>query len=517
MAAATLAALTLTACAPRGSDSEAAAGGATGEPVAGDTLTVAMPSPPTSLDPAKNDAAFVSYTLLAYEPLIYRASDGRLRPALATSWSYVGTGNKQLDIELRKDATFADGTPVDAKAVKASLEYVRSSQGSSAQLLSTVKSIDVRGQFSLSVKLSSPNPMLPDVLTQSYGAGQIISPAGLADPAALTAGSKSFGAGAYVLDPSKTVAGDHYTYTANQKYFDKSKQHYKKIEIRVIANSQAALNALTTGQVDAAVGDLTTAQQAKSTGLQIARIPTIWQGLNLIDRSGTVSKPLGDVRVRRAINFAIDRSAISKALLGDNGVPTTQVAVPGGDGYSKKAAEQYPYDPEKARQLLAEAGYADGFELKVLAIKLAGMDAVVQAMVPQLEKVGIKVELTVASDAQTYIAGASDGSFPAVAVGYGAQPVHILGQGLFLPDAPVFNGFHSKDEQLISLYEQAAAAPASKRSELDRAIIERLTDQAWFAPVTFAPVFYYARPDLGGVKVSPDAPVASPLDWYDTK
>ena len=170
-----------------------------------------------------------------------------------------------------------------------------------------------------------------------------------------------------------------------------------------------------------------------------------------------------------------------------------------------------------ARQLLTEAGYPDGFELDVLSVRFAGIDVMAEAVAGQLAEVGIDVNLNHVTDVGRYIGGATDHSYPAVAVGYGAQPMFIMGPGLFLASAPVFNGFATDSPELAQLYADAAAAPPEERAGLDVQIQQYLVDEAWFAPVAFSPVFYYARTDLGGLSVSPEAPTADPLDWYDTE
>jgi ABC-type transport system substrate-binding protein len=490
---------------------------AAAQPVPGDTLVIGVQAPPSSLNPATVDVAFSEYTSIAYESLFYRAPDGTIQPSLAESWEYVGEGNTQFDITLRDGVTFTDGNPVDAEAVKASLEYGIGAGGSNAPSLAMVTSIEVTGPLTLSITMSAPNPMLPELLTPKYALGQIISPTGLADPEALTVENPSQGAGAYILNPGDTVAGDHYTYDANPDFFDPSRQHYEQIVIQVIADQQAAMNALQSGQIDITAGSAETVSLAEGAGLQIAQTPFVWQGLNLIDRGGEVSEPLGDVRVRQAVNYAIDRETVSMALLGEYGVPTATVTVEGGDGWSEAAATRYPYDPDMARQLLTEAGYPDGFELDVLSVRFAGIDLMAEAVAGQLAEVGIDVNLNHVTDVGAYIGGATDHSYPAVAVGYGAQPMFIMGPGLFLASAPIFNGFATDSPELAQLYADAAAAPPEERAALDMQMQQYLVDEAWFAPVAFSPVFYYARTDLGGLSVSPEAPTADPLDWYDTE
>jgi ABC-type transport system substrate-binding protein len=509
-----IAMLTLAAC---GGSKDPAAKPA-GAAVQGDTLTIAIQAAPNSLNPGTVDNAFTTYTLLAYESLVYQASDGSLQPGLATSWKYVGTGNKQLDLTLRSGVKFSDGDPVTAEAVKASLDYSRKALGPQAPLLAGVTSVDVTSPTTVSIKLSASNPLVPQILTQYYGIGQIISPKGLASAKDLTVAHPSAGAGPYVFDPTATVAGDHYTYVARTDYFEPARQHYKKVVVRVIANPQAVVNALKTGQVDiVAGGDTTSASQAKTAGMQIVSMPFVWQGLNLIDRGGEVSKPLGDVRVRQAINYAIDRKTVSTAVLGTYGVPSVETVVEGAGGYSTKAANSYPYDPEKAKQLLADAGYPNGFTLPVLSVKFGGIDTMAQALASQLAKVGIKVDLTTTPDAQSYVTQSVGRKFPVVVVAYGAGPMYLVGAGLFLPTAAVFNGFKTNSTELVSLYNKAAAADPTQRAALDIQMQEYLVENAWFAPVAFSPVLYFARPDLGGLTVNAQAPVACPLDWFDTK
>jgi peptide/nickel transport system substrate-binding protein len=337
----------------------------------------------------------------------------------------------------------------------------------------------------------------------------------LADPTKLTPANPSAGSGPYVYDPSQSTTGDHYTYLARQGYWDKSKQHFKKIVLRVIANPQAAVNALRTGQVDVVTGgDATTTQQVSDSGFRVTALPFVWQGLNLIDRDGFVSKPLGDVRVRQAINYAIDRKTVAKAVLGRYGVPTVETVVRGGDGWSAKDAKMYAYNPAKAKQLLTAAGYPDGFTLPVMSIVFAGIDTMAQAVAGELAKVGITVKLTSSTDVGTYIGGLTKQQYPAVAVGYGAQPMYLMGTGLFLPVAPLFNGFHTSRAKLSDLYTKAAAADADQRAKLDTQMQEYLVENAWFAPVAFSPVFYFSNTKIKGVKVSANAPTASPLDWY---
>ncbi|WP_330350967.1 ABC transporter substrate-binding protein [Streptomyces sp. NBC_00582] len=505
--------LTLAAC---GGGKGTAGAQSTGKAVPGDTLTVAEQQAPPTMNPGSLDLGFVDFTMLSYESLFYLSPEGKVEPALAKSWKYVGTGNTELSVTLRSGVKFADGTAVTADAVKASLEYAKKAQGNQAHYL-TDATITATGPLALTIKLAEPNPILPTLLTQSYGIGQIISPKGLASASSLTPTKTSQGAGPYIYEPSDSVAGDHYTYTANPNYYDKSKQHYKKIVIRIVQNGQTAVNAMKTGQIDVYKGDYTSAASAKSAGMSTVGLPVILQGLSLIDREGEVSKPLGDVRVRQAINYAIDREAVTKALLGSSGTPTTQTVIKGGDGYSEDMADHYPYNPTKAKQLLKEAGYADGFELPVLAATFVGFDTMAEAIAGQLSKVGIKVKVTAVTSITSFVENQTNHKYPAVSGGFTEEPMYLEGLDLFMPGSKVFNGFGTTSPELTKLFDEAAAAAPDKRADLDRQMQEYLVKNAWFAPVAFTPVNYYVRPGIGGVKVSAGAPFASPLAFYATK
>jgi ABC-type transport system substrate-binding protein len=491
----------------------------TGKPVAGNTLTVAFGAPPNSLNPATISLAFSTYTQIAYDALITQAADGSLKPALATSWKYVGTGNSQLDLTLRAGVTFSDGSPLTAAAVKGSLDFVRTQPGPQTALLGAIASIGVTGPLTLSIKLAAPNPLLPEMLSQSFGVGQIISPAGVAKAAGLTVASPSAGAGPYVFDGSASVAGDHYVYTARAGYYDPSRQHYKKIIIRVIPDPQAELNALRTGQVDAiAGGNPSIASQVSSAGLRVLSVKNGWLGLDLFDRHGTVNKPLGDVRVRQAINYAIDRNAVTKALTGSYGSPTTQTVLKDQDGYSAAAAAQYAYDPAKAKSLMTAAGYPNGFTFSAVSSIYAGIDTMAQAVAGQLAKVGIKMKVTTVTDQGSYIGDITSKKFGAAAIPFGGLPIWAQGAELFLPQAFIFNPFGTADPGLSSLYAQAAGlGDDASRGPIDVKIENYLVDNAWFAPVTVTPFFYYARSNLGGLAASVREPFANPVDWYNTK
>ncbi|MBX6390707.1 MAG: hypothetical protein IRZ08_17235 [Frankia sp.] len=479
--------------------------GSSGGPAAGDTLTIAYSSVPQTLDPAKTVQNNSLYQALAYEPLIIRRSDGSLAPGLAESWRYLTDDNTQFELKLRPGVTFADGSELTADVVVDHFEYVLASGGQYAPLLAghTFAATD---PLTVVITAPAPNPDLPGLLTQDNVIGGVISPVGLASPDKL--GTETHGAGRYVLDPAQTVSGDHYTFVRNPKFYDPSVVYWDKVVVRAITSPQATLNAMKTGQVQFAVGDVATIAAARQAGLTVTSTPLLWIGLTLADRDGTMAPPLADMRVRQALNYATDRQAIASALFPDEGRATSQLTVPGGYGYDAELDDFYPYRPALARDLLAQAGYPDGFDLPIVTPQFQSLNLVAQALAQQWEEIGVRLQITDRANSNEYFSEAFEPKYPAFMTAFGQQPIWTEGPSLFLPSA-LFNPFHTENPQLQALYDEAARATGDAKEEADRRVKAWLVEQAWFVPVLTVGLPYYATSDVTGTSVSPRAPLAS--------
>jgi ABC-type transport system substrate-binding protein len=488
-------------------------GSATGDSGTGstDTLTLALNGPPLTFDPARADNGNgVIYTQLAYEPLIRAASDGSLEPGLATEWEYVGEGNKEFRLTLRDGAQFSDGTPVTSDAVAASLTYyVQNASGPSAIAVAGLTAA-ADGPDSVVLTSENPNPVLPELLTQTNLVGSIISPAGLQSPDSLQA--TPAGAGPYVLDADRTVSGDTYTYTANPDFWDESQQEFATIVVKVIPSTTSALQALRTGQVDFITGTPQTVDTAKSAGLQVFNSPATWEGLFLLDRGGELVPALGDVRVRQALNYAIDRESIATALFGDYGTPTDQPTTAGWDGYDESLQGTYPYDPDKARELLAQAGYGAGFTLPVNYFAVGATEAVMQTLASQLSDVGVTLELKPNPDITSYVPDLTSKQYAASSLTFAGQPQFINVAQCWLPTS-VLNPFGVSDPAFTSLYQQAAAASGDDAETLMKQTMATVVEDAYTLPVVQSDVIYFAREGLDGIELGPTGGRVNPLDW----
>jgi peptide/nickel transport system substrate-binding protein len=470
------------------------------------SITISSLTSPLSLDPAKNSNTVESqyFMDLAYEPLIRLEPSGELAPGLASSWKYVGGGQEEFELTLRGDARFSDGSPVTAESVVDSIDYVREAKGPLAPYVEAIKSEEAVGKNKVVLHLTQPNPTIALTLTQRFLLGDIIGPRGIKDPESL--GTTTDGAGQYTLDPKQTVAGDHYTFVPNPHYFEPSAVHFKTFTVRVIENPQTALAALQSGQISYMSGNPTLAPAAESAGINVVSTLEAWYGAFLFDRNGEVTPALGEQKVREALNYATDREGITQALFGEYGKPTAEPTVSGykGEGYVPALEGKYPYEPEKAKELLAEAGYPNGFKVTMGATNAFGNGVgMAQALASDWEKIGVTVQIKQYKDINSIVGPWSAKELPTVAGYYDAQPMFIFAGQALVKDAGLFNPWESEDPQLTKLIEAAYAAAPADQADAWAAVTERVVEIGWFVPVTAGAAVYFAAEGLEGVEVSP--------------
>lgn len=477
----------------------------------GGTLTIADGNFPATFDTAMGLNEDNTYYAMTNDPLIVRTPTGKFAPDLALSWQY-GPRNESFSLKLRPNVTFSDGTKLDAEAVKAWLEHVKTLPGGpGAGFLASLKSIDVTGPLSLTLHFSKPTPLVELLLSQELAIGQPGSPKAAK---AGTLKTNPVGAGPYVLDQTETVARDHYAFVPNPHYWNKSAIHWKKIVIKVIANSNAALQALKTNQVQVVENQAAESiAPAKSAGLKFVAPTTLMMGLQFSDRKGELLKPLGDVRVRQAINYAINRPELGKLLGLGYGEVVDQMAAKGDDDFVPELQNRYPYDPAKAKQLLAEAGYPHGFSLPVLSVALVGQNVVAEALAGQLAKVGIKVEPDIKTNTGEYTAKVGTKEFPAVTLSWGRLPAVTNYQLLWGPKATGANPFKTRSPKLEHIYEELVAAPADRAEAIAHEMQRFLVEEAWFAPVYVTPLAVLYRPSIAGVNATDQRDVTFPQEY----
>jgi peptide/nickel transport system substrate-binding protein len=486
-------ALSLAAC---------AGGNATAGGKALSTLTIADTSFPASMDPGSGQNANNQYYDLSYDPLIIHKVDGSYAPGLATSWQY-GPGNLSFSFTLRPGVKFSDGSAMDSTAVRTWVQHeLKVPGGAAPNYLGSLTTIDTPDPTHVTLHFSKPTPQLPFVFSQELEMGMIGSPKAVA---ANTLATKTDGAGEYVLDNSATVSGDHYTFTPNPNYWNPKAIHWKKIVIRTITSPTTTLQAMQSGQVQLAVQQqVSSIGAAKQDGLNVTQPLQAFFGLSFNDRTGAIVPALADVRVRQAINYAIDRSAINKAVFAGFGQPNDQVALPGDDGYDPTLASAYPYDPAKAKQLLAQAGYPAGFTMRILDVKALAFDTLAQAISGQLAQVGIKAVPVDAANLGDYFGKLASGKYETSILGFGGLPGYFLYGLLFGPGATQFNPLKTRGAVLDDAYQSLLPLSAAAAKPYSQQMVRFVTEQAWFAPLVSNPFVAFSTKDIAGVVARTD-------------
>jgi peptide/nickel transport system substrate-binding protein len=473
---------------------------------AGGTLTVATPFAASGFDPAVGSSVQGSYTPWAYDPLIVWAPDGTFKPGLALSWKY-GPRNKSFSLTLRPGVKFSDGSAFNAAALKTWFKYAATVPGGGSEAyLGRLKSIDVTGALSLTLVFDTPTPLLPEILSQLFTVGMPASPNAIQ---AKTLATTTAGAGEYKLDQTQTVSGDHYTYVPNPFYWNKKAVHWKQVVVKVISNPSTVLSALRTGQAQVAIDQpVSSVAAAKSSGVKAVTPLVLMMSLNLMDRGGRLAAPLADVRVRQALNYAVDRKAVANVIGAGYGSPIHQMAIAGDAGYDPTLANAYPYNPAKAKQLLAAAGYPNGFSFSAVATPVVGLDTFGQALVGQFAKVGVTMNLDI-KDPSSYGGAVFTAKYPASTISWGRLPSPVQYNILWGPGAGFGNPFKSTNANLSKLYYQMIAASPAQERVLAQKTQKLLVQLAWFVPVFANPLVQLYRPEIAGMNANSHRVV-----WY---
>ncbi|CCG02613.1 ABC transporter substrate-binding protein [Blastococcus saxobsidens] len=492
-------------------------GTATGACGGSGALTLGLTSAPLSLDPsaAANGNNSQWYITPAYAPLIRTGENAELVPGLAEEWGYVGDENKTFELTLRPDLKFADGTPLTAQDVANSIEYFKTGSGPGSGFFRNLTAT-AEGEDKVVITSTEPDPSIPLLLTAKWMGGSVISPAGLADPSQLA--SDTFGAGPYVLDEQQTVSGDSYVYTPNENYYDQDAIQYDEIVVKVIPDANSMAQALRSGQVDVVESEpATAASLEEADGVSVVSAPVSVDGLYFLDWEGTVAEPLASLQVRQALNHAIDRESIVEAIYGEYGIPVQQPTVPGDPtfGYSEEANSTYDYDPEKARQMLADAGYPEGFEITSLVrANFAAEAKMMQAVASQLAEVGVTLSLKPAQNTGAWVDDLVSGQYPMTAQVTSGKPAIMQIPYLFMPGG-IMNPFNASNAEVTAAYQELQTAAPEDVPEAATQAIQTAVDQALMAPVVAVDdIFAYSDEKVAGVEFLGDTPTLSQMDTW---
>lgn len=355
-------------------------------PAAGEaTLNVGVTTRPDGLDPITVAGAGTPFVLLynVYETLVKVDSDANIKPLLATGWD-VSADNLTYTFTLEEDATFASGAPVDAEAVVSSFERARSDVAT-AQIRDKwgpVDTIEADGELTVVITLSRPSHAWLYDLSGPMGI--------IADPAGRDAmNTTPAGSGPYLFE--EWEEGSHIKLGVDPDYWGAS-PYFSEVFFRYYSDPNAMNAAMLSGQLDI-ISNLTVPQSIEQ--FQDGSRYTIHEGTT----TGEVvlgfnhdSDKLQDVRVRQAINHAIDRQALLNAVWAGKGTLIGS-HVPPTDPWYEDLSQRYPFDPEKARELLREAGLGEGLTLNLRVPVLPYAPPSARFIAEQLKDVGITVNV----------------------------------------------------------------------------------------------------------------------------
>jgi oligopeptide transport system substrate-binding protein len=356
--------------------------------------------------------------------LTYKPGTTVLTTDLAQSY-HISSDGKTYTFKLRPGIKFTSGNPLTAEAVKFTIERVvdpktaspgqgffHSIKGFHAMVAGKAKHLSgvvVVDPLTVKIELTKPDATLLQVLAMNF--------ADIVDPAAVAKYGKDFarhpvGTGPFML--KEWVPGQKLVFVRNPNYFQKGLPYLDKVVFQVGQDPLVALLRLQRGEVDllgdgippAKFVEVTRSAKWKSQVVVGHPLETSYLTLN------TQMKPFDDVRVRKAVNMAINKKQIVR-LINGRGHPTNQVLPPGMPGYDK-SYQGYSYDPAKAKKLLKEAGYGNGFTTELYVYNTDPNPRIAQAIQANLARVGIKVKLRSLGQAQVIAAGGKAKTAPMV-------------------------------------------------------------------------------------------------------
>lgn len=421
-----------------------------------------------------------------------------LEADIADEWEVLD-GNTGVTAHIRDGATFEDGTPITSADIQASFEYAGSTGGSQADYEGMT--FDTPDDQTITLGWDTPqvnlNSKVCNVLINSgdwLDAGDFDAP---------------FSSGPYTLDAASTTTGSVYTFDKRDDYWDADRYPFSTLVVKIIDSDAAVVSALKTGQVDGSLVSQTSGSEVEASGLEIQKFMGNTTRLIISDHLGTVEPALGDVRVRQAMNMVFDKEAMAETLYLGEAMPTPQVFREGSQAYIEGLEDPYPFDVEKATQLMADAGYADGFSLEFPTMEGQNFETLLPYVTQQLALINITVTEAPLSGANA-ISDLLSGKYPVVLwqlgnLGSSAQQIYIEST----PDG-WWDLQHQPDEYVDSRYAELGAADEATSVELQQEINQYIVEQAWFAPMVYSGTSYAYNADKVSFPTQSDPEALTP-------
>jgi peptide/nickel transport system substrate-binding protein len=390
--------------------------------VSAETLRWARAGDSLTLDPhAQNEGPTHTLAHQIYEPLLHRDMAGQITPALATEWAALDSNPNVWRLKLRTNVTYHDGSAFTADDVVFSLQRAMKPTSAMKELLTSVKEVRKVDDHTVDIETNGANPLLINNLTNLFIMDQgWTEKNGASDPQDVSKGETTFssnntnGTGAYKLvsrtPDEKTVL------KANADYWGIGEFPLAVSEIifTPIQSAATRVAALLSGEIDfiqdVPVQDLK--RVGNQAGLKVntaAQNRVIFFGMNvgaedLATDNVTGKNPFADLRVRQAMNMAINRDAIMKVVMRNQSEPTNVIMPPFVNGWTPELHKVPANNIDTAKGLMKDAGYGDGFSVTLNCPndRYINDEAICQAAVGMLGKIGIKINLDAKPKAQHF-------------------------------------------------------------------------------------------------------------------
>lgn len=465
-------------------------------------FTVAVGSEIGDLNPHNYKSSFPALDLV-YEPLVRYAPDGTLKPALAKSWKISDDG-KTWTFQLREGVTFHDGTPFDATAAKWNLErWVGGKDHDWLPTATDVKSIETPDKYILVLRMKQPY----------YGALQelaLVRPVRFLSPKAADAAGnflKPVGTGPWQVQQDNST--QRAVFVPYKNYWG-TKPKLDEVVFDVIPDPQTRVAALLSGQAKLIGGD-------NIGGIPLESVPSLKSDpkVKLLTATGSTTyfiqtnynrPPFDDVRVRQALNYAINREAISSKVFNGLAAPAKGVFAPNIPYATYSNPQLYAYNPQQAKTLLDQAGWKPGkdgiVEKNGLPLQLTmvvdadsfpqakSMAEVIQA---QLKDIGIGMEIRLLDSGGWSNALMKKEFDLAINLTWGSpyDPHLSLKQMFHSSDKPVEHGGIYANPKLDKLIDDALAAKDEKQRQTRYEEVQKFMDEnAAVIPVVYSSRVY---------------------------
>jgi ABC-type transport system substrate-binding protein len=417
-------------------------------------LVVGTGTDASTLDPHLcTDSATEVINKNIYNNLVRFDTNMKLVPDLATEWKLAKDG-LTWSFKLRRGVTFQDGTPFNAAAVKFNIERVLDPRTASARrsVLAMVKSVEVVDDTD--VKIVTSYPCGSFLFQMAHPVAAMVSPAAVAKW-----GNQKFGLNPCGTGPFKLVrwdSGEKLEFAPFEHYFEGAPK-LKSLTYKIIPEDSTRALLLESGRIDVAFRLPVTEIQRLTADrtLGIITTPTI---MTMYVALNNQKGPFKDPRVRQALNYAVNKASIVKDVVDGYATVADSVIPPGVWGYAKIGA--YPFDPAKARKLLAQAGYPNGFEFTLWTpVGRYLMDKqMAEAIQAQMAAVGVKMKIQT-WDFQALMSEVKKGQFDSVLLGWSASSA----------DA---------DQAMYPVFESTQWPPNSNRALYKNAMVDKLLNGA---------------------------------------